>query len=110
MTLKAAICPSCGGALQVPDDHVDVKCLYCGVDVLVHEDSRSAAGRVKELASAPPVKTTPSVSGLAKVLLGCGALALLFSIALLAQADYASYGGVIMVIALVLIMTGVSNL
>jgi hypothetical protein len=110
MTLKAAICPSCGGALQVADDHSDVKCLYCGVDVLVHEDSRSDAGRIKEPATVKPVKSTSPVSGLAKVLVGCGAVSLLFSIALLAQANYTTYGGLIMVIALVLIMTGISNL
>ena len=110
MTLKAAICPSCGGALQVSADSADVKCLYCGVDVLVRENSRSDAGRVEALPTAVRSKTTSSVSGLAKVLLGVGALALRFSIALLVQADYASYGGLIMVIALVLIMTGVSNL
>src|SRR5256885_16023073 len=102
MKLKAAICPSCGAALQVPDDQADVKCLYCGIDVLVREDSRSDAGRVEALPTAAHSKTTSSVSGLAKVLIGCGALALLFSIVLLAQANYASYGGIIMVIALVL--------
>jgi len=110
MAFKAAICPSCGGALQVPENSAEVKCQYCGVDVLVREDAHSETGSVEALPSASRSKTPSPVSGLAKVLLGVGALALLFSIALLAQANYATYGGLIMVIALVLIMTGVSNL
>ena len=110
MTFKAAICPSCGGALQVPENSPDVKCLYCGVDVFVREDTQSAAGRVEELTTGARSKTPHSISRLAKVLIGCGALALLPGIILLGQADYASYGGLVMVIALVLIMIGAANL
>jgi hypothetical protein len=43
VTFKAATCPSCGGALQLPDDRATVKCMYCGVDVIVREAIQAAA-------------------------------------------------------------------
>lgn len=42
MTFTAAICPSCGGALQVPDDRTVVKCMFCGVDVIVKDAIQAA--------------------------------------------------------------------
>jgi predicted RNA-binding Zn-ribbon protein involved in translation (DUF1610 family) len=110
MTLKAATCPSCGGALQVSGNSAEVECPYCGVNVLASEDARSETGSVEALPTVPRSKTQPSISKLAKILIGCGALALMPSIILLGQANYASYGGLVMVIALVLIMIGLANL
>jgi hypothetical protein len=43
MSFKPAQCPSCGGSLQVPDDHATVKCLYCGGAVIVREAIQAAA-------------------------------------------------------------------
>ena len=37
MAFKAAICPQCAGALQVPDDRDFIKCMYCGVDIAVRQ-------------------------------------------------------------------------
>jgi hypothetical protein len=37
MKFSAAKCPQCGGDLQVPDNKDVVKCMYCGVDVVVRE-------------------------------------------------------------------------
>lgn len=37
MAFKAAVCPRCFGDLRVPDDRDVVKCMYCGVDVIVRE-------------------------------------------------------------------------
>lgn len=44
MTFKAAICPSCGGQLQVPDDRDSVKCMYCGTDIVVRQAIQSGTG------------------------------------------------------------------
>lgn len=44
MNFKAAICPSCGGQLQVPDDRDSVKCMYCGSDIVVREAIQKASG------------------------------------------------------------------
>lgn len=107
---KAAICPSCGGALESPDNSANIKCMYCGVDVMVSKDNQSAAGGAKESMSATPVRTTSTPSRLAKAITGCGALGLLLAILLLAQPGDKSYGGILMVVALVLIMTGITNL
>lgn len=109
MTFKAAICPSCGGALQVPDGSAEITCQYCGVEVLVREDAHREAGSVAALPTAPRSETSPSVSRLAKILVSCGVLLLIPSLILLPQATYSSYGGIGMVIALVLIMAGVAN-
>lgn len=46
MEFKAAICPSCGGKLQLPNDVKTVKCMYCGVDIAVRE-AVNLSGRVK---------------------------------------------------------------
>jgi tetratricopeptide (TPR) repeat protein len=37
MNFVAAKCPQCAGVLQVPDDREIVKCMYCGVDVVVRQ-------------------------------------------------------------------------
>jgi tetratricopeptide (TPR) repeat protein len=37
MAFVAAVCPQCGGNLQVPDDRDIVKCMYCAVDVVVRQ-------------------------------------------------------------------------
>jgi len=44
MTFKAAICPSCGGQLQVPDDRDSVKCMYCGTDIIVRQAIQAGSG------------------------------------------------------------------
>lgn len=55
MNFKPALCPSCGGKMQMPDDVSTVKCMYCGVDVIVKEAIR-LAGRVKEFTQATAVE------------------------------------------------------
>lgn len=55
MTFVAAICPQCAGALQVPDDRDIVKCMYCGIDVVVRQAIQLVSGNSKnfvELAKA----------------------------------------------------------
>jgi len=44
MGFQAAKCPSCAGDIQVPTDRDVVKCMYCGVDVVVREAIRAVAG------------------------------------------------------------------
>lgn len=44
MAFKAAICPSCGGNLQVPDDRASVKCMYCGSDIIVRQAIQAGSG------------------------------------------------------------------
>ncbi len=44
MGFQAARCPSCAGDIQVPTDRDVVKCMYCGVDVVVREAIRAVAG------------------------------------------------------------------
>lgn len=44
MTFKAAVCPSCGGELQVPDNRDTVKCMYCGTDIIVREAIQAVNG------------------------------------------------------------------
>ena len=44
MAFKAAICPSCGGQLQVPDDRDSVKCMYCGTEIVVREAIQAGSG------------------------------------------------------------------
>ena len=109
MTFKAAICPSCGGALQVPDDRATVKCMYCGVDVVVGEAIQLAAGRVQEFTVATPVRTTSSSSGASVAIIGGGALILLFAVAVLAQPGDNFCGGIILVVALVFIISGIAT-
>ena len=55
MNFKPALCPSCGGKMQIPDDINTVKCMYCGVDVIVREAIR-LAGRVKEFTQATAIE------------------------------------------------------
>ena len=49
MTFVAAVCPQCSGALQVPDDRDVVKCMYCGVDVVVRQAIRLVQGNTGNL-------------------------------------------------------------
>jgi hypothetical protein len=44
MAFKAAICPSCGGQLQVPEDRDAVKCMYCGTDIIVRQAIQAGSG------------------------------------------------------------------
>lgn len=44
MPFVAAKCPQCGGDLQVPEERDIVKCMYCGVDVVVREAVRLVVG------------------------------------------------------------------
>jgi DNA-directed RNA polymerase subunit RPC12/RpoP len=55
MNFKPALCPSCGGKMQMPDNVNAVKCMYCGVEVIVKEAIR-LAGRVKEFTEATAVE------------------------------------------------------
>lgn len=43
MAFKAAVCPSCAGELQVPDNRDLVKCMYCGSDIIVREVLRTGS-------------------------------------------------------------------
>lgn len=43
ITFKAALCPSCGGVLQLPENKKIVSCIYCKSDILVQDAIRSAA-------------------------------------------------------------------
>lgn len=49
MAFVAAVCPQCAGALQVPDDRDTVKCMYCGVDVIVRQAIRLVSGNASHL-------------------------------------------------------------
>lgn len=55
MNFKPALCPSCGGKMQIPDDLKTIKCMYCGIDVIV-EDAVRLSGRVKEFTQATAVE------------------------------------------------------
>lgn len=35
-----AICPKCGGELRVPSNKDVVKCMYCGIDVILHNPNK----------------------------------------------------------------------
>ena len=37
MEFFAAICPQCSGNLQLPDDRDNVKCMYCGANIVIKE-------------------------------------------------------------------------
>src|SRR5687768_10017600 len=43
MEFKPALCPSCGGSLQLPVDRASVNCMYCGVTVVVRAAIQAAA-------------------------------------------------------------------
>lgn len=103
MTFKAAKCPSCGGTLQVPDDRLTVKCMYCGVDVIVRDAIRLAGRRVKEFTTAKPIKKSPAPPGCFFLL---GGLGLFFASMGLSESNW---GGVLFFgfFGLVLIMVGV---
>jgi tetratricopeptide (TPR) repeat protein len=36
-----AICPKCGGELRVPKDRDIIKCMYCGVDILLRDEDNA---------------------------------------------------------------------
>jgi len=55
MNFKPALCPSCSGKMQIPDDVSTVKCMYCGVEVVVKEAIR-LAGRTKEFTQATAIE------------------------------------------------------
>lgn len=85
MSFKAAKCPSCLEALQVPDDRDSVKCMYCGVDIMVRQAIQLAAGKIKEFTNASPIiKAKGGVVG--------GVIALLFGLLLLASGNSAGVG------------------
>jgi tetratricopeptide (TPR) repeat protein len=46
MAFIPATCPSCGGNLQVPDDRDKVKCMYCGVDIVLREQEQVQKGKI----------------------------------------------------------------
>ena len=47
MEFKAAICPNCGGDLQLPDDKKVLKCMYCGKDIIVEDAIKKATPSVE---------------------------------------------------------------
>jgi len=49
MELLAAKCPNCRGDLQLPDDKKQVKCKYCGFDIVVREAVDKAQTNVDNL-------------------------------------------------------------
>lgn len=55
MNFKPAICPSCSGNLQIPNNLKIVKCMYCGLDVIVQE-AIQLAGRVKNFTEATAIE------------------------------------------------------
>lgn len=36
----AANCPNCGGELRVPENRAQVKCMYCGYDIIIHDPNK----------------------------------------------------------------------
>ena len=109
MAFKAATCPSCGGALQVPDDRTTVKCMYCGVDVVVREAIQLAAGPVKEFTTAQPIKTKTSSTPAAVGFMGCGGLILLFAFGVLGQPGDKTCGIIFLVFAAVFLISGFAS-
>lgn len=54
MAFFAATCPSCKGALQLPDDRDVVKCMYCASSIVIREAQQAAGipvGNLMKLAS-----------------------------------------------------------
>lgn len=49
MEFIAAKCPNCAGDLRLPDDKKQVKCMYCGVDVLVQPAIKAAQANANSL-------------------------------------------------------------
>lgn len=49
MNFKAATCPQCSGALQIPDDREMIKCMYCGSDISVRNSINSAEKNINNL-------------------------------------------------------------
>ncbi len=46
MEFKRAICPSCGGNLQLPPDRKTASCLYCGGELIVQDAINAAAQKL----------------------------------------------------------------
>src|SRR5688572_2746418 len=44
MQFLPATCPTCSGKLQLPNDKTNVKCMYCGNDVLVQKAVQAYSG------------------------------------------------------------------
>lgn len=49
MAFHAATCPQCSGALQIPDDVSNIKCMYCGTPIVVEHALKSAAVNIGSL-------------------------------------------------------------
>lgn len=49
MEFLAAKCPNCGGDLRLPDDKTQVKCMYCGFDVIVRDAVNAVDANVENL-------------------------------------------------------------
>lgn len=49
MALVPAVCPKCGGNLQVPEDRDVVACMYCRTDVIVRQAIRLIQGNTDNL-------------------------------------------------------------
>lgn len=60
MEFLVAKCPNCSGDLRLPDDKKQVKCLYCGFDILVQEAVKAAGVSVENLLK---LATTAEKSG-----------------------------------------------
>ena len=45
MKFQPAICPRCGGDLQVPEGHTTVNCMYCGGTVVIEDATRLAEAK-----------------------------------------------------------------
>jgi len=115
MVFKAAQCPSCGGALQVPDDRTSVKCMFCGVDIIVREAIRLAAGRVKEFTSVEPVLSSilvskavdPTPKAMSAVVIGLGVLSGISALYVMsAGKNLECYAGFFLLLGLVLVVAG----
>ena len=44
-----AQCPSCGGALQVPDNREKVLCMYCGTTIMLYQKGNSTTARTSHI-------------------------------------------------------------
>ena len=49
MAFVPAVCPKCGGDLQVPDDRDVVACMYCRANVIVRQAVRLIQGNISNL-------------------------------------------------------------
>ena len=63
MGFQAARCPSCAGGIQVPTDRDVVKCMHCGVDVVVREAIRVVADRAPDTSGKDEHTPMPIIVG-----------------------------------------------